>query len=38
MTVALQCGYNNTANFNKIFKQITGSTPRNIRAESRGSH
>lgn len=38
MTVALQCGYNNTANFNKIFKQITGSTPRNIRAESRGFH
>ncbi len=27
LEVALQCGYNNTANFNKTFKRITGMTP-----------
>ena len=31
LSIATQCGYNNSANFNKIFKQITGSTPREIR-------
>lgn len=29
--IASQCGYNNTANFNKNFKQITGQTPKDIR-------
>lgn len=27
LDIALQCGYNNTANFNKTFKKITGITP-----------
>lgn len=30
-TIATQCGYNNLANFSRIFKQITGTTPKNIR-------
>ena len=25
--IAAECGFNNTANFNKTFKQITGMTP-----------
>ncbi len=29
--VAAQCGYNNSANFNKAFKKITGMTPREYR-------
>ena len=29
--VATQCGYNNMANFSRIFKQITGTTPKRIR-------
>lgn len=29
--IATQCGYNNMANFNRIFKQITGTTPKKIR-------
>lgn len=27
LEIALSCGYNNTANFNKAFKKITGLTP-----------
>ena len=30
-SVATQCGYNNMANFSRIFKQITGTTPKHIR-------
>ena len=29
--IALSCGFNNTANFNKIFKKYTGLTPRALR-------
>ena len=29
--IATQCGFNNSTNFNKIFKQITGCTPRSFR-------
>ena len=32
--VATQCGYNNMANFSRIFKQITGTTPKHIRNRS----
>ncbi len=31
LDIATQCGYNNTANFNKQFKAITGQTPSIIR-------
>lgn len=27
LDIATQCGYNNTANFNKVFKKVTGMTP-----------
>ncbi len=30
--IAALCGYNNTANFNKAFKKITGMTPREYRS------
>ena len=33
-SVATQCGYNNMANFSRIFKQITGTTPKHIRNRS----
>ncbi len=33
--VAAQCGYNNSANFNKAFKKITGMTPRQYRSLGR---
>lgn len=29
--VVIQRGYNNMDNFSRIFKQITGTTPKNIR-------
>ncbi len=32
--IATQCGYNNTANFNKQFRAITGQTPTTIRARA----
>ncbi len=32
--IATQCGYNNTANFNKQFRAITGQTPTTIRART----
>ncbi|MDD7157376.1 MAG: AraC family transcriptional regulator [Firmicutes bacterium] len=35
LSVAAACGYNNTANFNRIFRKITGLTPRQYRV-SRG--
>ncbi len=28
LNIATQCGYNNTSNFNKIFKSVTGQTPK----------
>ncbi len=31
LEIALQCGFNNTTNFNKIFKKITGMTPTEYR-------
>jgi transcriptional regulator GlxA family with amidase domain len=33
---ALACGFNNLANFNRRFLEITGLTPRAFRAETRG--
>lgn len=35
LAVATRCGYNNTANFNRIFKKITGITPHEYRAVHR---
>ena len=32
--IATACGYNSTANFNKAFKRITGTTPREYRANT----
>ena len=32
LETALRCGFNNTANFNKAFKKITGMTPTEYRA------
>lgn len=32
LAVAMQCGYNNTANFNRIFRKVTGITPHEYRA------
>lgn len=34
LEVALLCGFNNTANFNKAFKKITGRTPSEFRSSS----
>lgn len=34
--VAFACGFNNLANFNRRFLEITGLTPRAFRAETRG--
>ena len=31
LNIALQSGFNNTANFNRIFKKTTGLTPMNYR-------
>ena len=31
LEIALSCGFNNTANFNKAFKKITGMTPKQCR-------
>ena len=31
LDIALACGYNNTANFNKAFKKVTGTTPSKYR-------
>lgn len=30
--IAAECGFNNTANFNKTFKKVTGMTPREYRS------
>lgn len=35
LSVAMRCGYNNTANFNRIFKKMTGITPHEYRAAHR---
>ncbi|MBQ7840425.1 MAG: AraC family transcriptional regulator [Lachnospiraceae bacterium] len=34
--IAAECGYNNTANFNKVFKKVTGMTPREYRNSGQG--
>ncbi len=31
LNIAISCGFNNTANFNKLFKKHTGTVPKNIR-------
>lgn len=31
LDIALSCGFNNTANFNKIFRKVTGLSPREYR-------
>lgn len=31
LEIALRCGFNNTANFNKMFRKYTGMTPRSYR-------
>ena len=31
LDVALECGFNNTVHFNKVFKKVTGITPRELR-------
>lgn len=31
--IALDCGFNNLANFNRIFKRTTGQTPSALRAQ-----
>ncbi len=33
LTIANECGFNNTANFNKIFKKVTGTTPKAFRTK-----
>ncbi|MBQ3064584.1 MAG: helix-turn-helix transcriptional regulator [Clostridia bacterium] len=32
LEIATECGFNNTANFNKLFKNHTGTVPKAIRA------
>ena len=32
--IAAQCGFNNTANFNKAFKKVMGTTPKEYRSNS----
>ncbi len=32
--IALDCGFNNLANFNKVFKHFVGNTPSQIRKTS----
>lgn len=34
LDIAAQCGFNNTSNFNKTFKKVTGITPKEYRASS----
>lgn len=31
LEIALLCGYNNTANFNRAFRAVTGKTPKDVR-------
>ncbi len=33
LDIAVQCGFNNTANFNKMFRRITGITPSEFRKQ-----
>lgn len=37
LDVATRCGYNNTANFNRIFKKVTGITPKSYRASKQNT-
>lgn len=32
LEIAMLCGFNNTANFNRAFRKVTGKTPREMRA------
>ena len=34
LSVAVDCGFNNTANYNRIFRKVTGTTPSAYRAEA----
>ena len=36
LEIAVKTGFNNTANFNKIFKKYTGTTPKELRKSARG--
>lgn len=31
LDIAMQCGFNNTANFNRAFRKVTGKTPKEMR-------
>lgn len=33
LEIATECGFNNTANFNRAFRKVTGKTPREMRFE-----
>ena len=35
LDIALSCGYNNTANFNRIFRKVTGITSKAYRISKR---
>ncbi len=35
LDIALECGYHNTANFNRIFRSVTGQTPKAYRETKR---
>ncbi len=34
LDIAMLCGFNNTANFNRAFKKVTGKTPKEMRRKS----
>ena len=36
LEIAMLCGFNNTANFNRAFRNVTGKTPKEIRSSQSG--
>ena len=36
LEIAMLCGFNNTANFNRAFRKVTGKTPKEIRSSQSG--